>query len=232
MRGPSVARVRRRGTGDAGRRHGLPRREREGCHPVDGGRRHLPRPLVRPSRLRLPRVSPSRPVLAPDGSLRVVTSRPSRGSCTFELLTGTPGTADLTSAATATERLRGRVGVRLPDLPADLQCRLGRDVPRGPPGARLLVRPRRRLLDHEPRRPERSGDRRRRPGVLRQRDGRVRALGRRDVRLPRRAPDPGADAPARGRDLERTHPARRGARRLPVHLDGRATRSARRASPF
>ena len=47
-------------------------------------------------------------MLAPDGSLRVVTSRPSRGSCTFELLTGAPGTADLTSAATATERLRGR----------------------------------------------------------------------------------------------------------------------------
>ena len=53
-------------------------------------------------------VSPSAPVLAPDGSLRVVTSRPSRGSCTFELLTGAPGTADLTPAASATERLRGR----------------------------------------------------------------------------------------------------------------------------
>jgi hypothetical protein len=53
-------------------------------------------------------VSPSRPVLAPDGSLRVVTSHRSRGSCTFELLTGAPGTADLTSAASTTERLRGR----------------------------------------------------------------------------------------------------------------------------
>jgi hypothetical protein len=54
--------------------------------------------------------SPSRPVLAPDGSLRVVTSHPSRGSCTFELLTGTPGAADLTSAASAAEPLRGRGG--------------------------------------------------------------------------------------------------------------------------
>ncbi|MCW2794116.1 MAG: hypothetical protein JWO76_3214, partial [Nocardioides sp.] len=52
-------------------------------------------------------VSPSEPVLTPDGSLRVVTSKPSRGSCTFELLTGTPGTADLTSAARSTQQLRG-----------------------------------------------------------------------------------------------------------------------------
>jgi hypothetical protein len=52
--------------------------------------------------------SPSEPVLAPDGSLRVVTSQPSTGSCTFELLTSTPGAADLTSAASTTEPLRGR----------------------------------------------------------------------------------------------------------------------------
>jgi hypothetical protein len=52
-------------------------------------------------------VSPSEPVLAPDGSLRVVTSEPSRGSCTFELLTAVPGTAHLTSAGRTTERLRG-----------------------------------------------------------------------------------------------------------------------------
>ncbi|MCW2793838.1 MAG: hypothetical protein JWO76_2936, partial [Nocardioides sp.] len=52
-------------------------------------------------------VSPSEPVLAPDGSLRVVTSKPSRGSCTFELLAGSPGTADLTSAARTTRPLRG-----------------------------------------------------------------------------------------------------------------------------
>src|SRR4051812_48261076 len=48
-------------------------------------------------------VSPSEPVLAPDGSLRVVTSRPARGHCTFELLASTPGTAELTSVARTTE---------------------------------------------------------------------------------------------------------------------------------
>jgi len=53
-------------------------------------------------------VSPAEPVLAPDGSLRVVTSRPSRGHCTFELLASTPRTADLTSVARTTEPLRGR----------------------------------------------------------------------------------------------------------------------------
>ncbi len=52
--------------------------------------------------------SPSEPVLAPDGSLRVVGSKPSRGHCTFDLLASTPGTADLTSVARTTERLRGR----------------------------------------------------------------------------------------------------------------------------
>lgn len=52
-------------------------------------------------------VSPSQPVLAPDGSLRVVTSKPSRGSCTFELLASRPRTADLSSAGRVTERLRG-----------------------------------------------------------------------------------------------------------------------------
>jgi hypothetical protein len=53
-------------------------------------------------------VSPSDPVLAPDGSLRVVTSEPSRDAGTFELLVGTPGTADLSPVARTTERLRGR----------------------------------------------------------------------------------------------------------------------------
>lgn len=53
-------------------------------------------------------VSPSEPVLAPDGSLRVVSSRPHRGSCTFELLTGTPGSAGLRPVARSTEPLHGR----------------------------------------------------------------------------------------------------------------------------
>ena len=48
------------------------------------------------------------PVLAPDGSLRVVTSRPSRGHCTFELLVSAPGTADLISVRRTSEPLRGR----------------------------------------------------------------------------------------------------------------------------
>jgi hypothetical protein len=52
--------------------------------------------------------SPSEPVLAPDGSLRVVSSRPSRRTCTFELLTSAPDTADLVPAGRTTERLRGR----------------------------------------------------------------------------------------------------------------------------
>lgn len=52
-------------------------------------------------------VSPSEPVLAPDGSLRIVTSQPARGSCMFELLTSTPGTAELTSAGMTMESLRG-----------------------------------------------------------------------------------------------------------------------------
>ena len=53
-------------------------------------------------------VSPSVPVLAPDGSLRVVSAEPSRRTCDFELFTSTPGTADLTRAGTTTEPLRGR----------------------------------------------------------------------------------------------------------------------------
>lgn len=52
--------------------------------------------------------SPSEPVLAPDGSLRVVSSKPSRDHCTFDLLASTPGTADLTAVASTSERLRGR----------------------------------------------------------------------------------------------------------------------------
>ncbi len=51
--------------------------------------------------------SPSVPVLAPDGSLRVVASRPSRGHCTFELLASAPGSADLTPVGSTTEPLRG-----------------------------------------------------------------------------------------------------------------------------
>lgn len=55
-------------------------------------------------------VSPSRPVLAPDGSLRVVSSRPARGSCTFELLASEPRTADLSVVARSTRPLRGTAG--------------------------------------------------------------------------------------------------------------------------
>ena len=55
----------------------------KGASAVDGRRRHPGRALVRPPRVRLPRGVASEPVLAPDGSLRVVTSRPSRGSCTL-----------------------------------------------------------------------------------------------------------------------------------------------------
>lgn len=53
-------------------------------------------------------VSTSAPVLAPNGSLRLVTSRPARGSCTFELLTSAPRAGDLTVAGRATEQLRGK----------------------------------------------------------------------------------------------------------------------------
>jgi len=52
-------------------------------------------------------VSPSAPVLAPDGSLRVVSSRPSRGVCTFDLFTAAPGTADLLRVARSDAPLRG-----------------------------------------------------------------------------------------------------------------------------
>ncbi|MEO7350796.1 MAG: hypothetical protein ABIR34_07795 [Marmoricola sp.] len=52
--------------------------------------------------------SPSVPLLAPDGSLRVVNSRPSREQCTFELLASSPGTADLVPVARSTQRLRGK----------------------------------------------------------------------------------------------------------------------------
>lgn len=52
--------------------------------------------------------SASEPVLAPDGTLRVVSSKPSRRRCTLDLLASTPGTADLTSVASTTERVRGR----------------------------------------------------------------------------------------------------------------------------
>ena len=53
-------------------------------------------------------VSPSDPVLAPDGSLRVVSSHPSRRSCRFELLASRPGAAALSRVGIATQQLRGR----------------------------------------------------------------------------------------------------------------------------
>ena len=56
----------------------------------------------------LHRTSPSEPVLAPNGSLRIVSSTPSRDSCTFALLTSAPGSADLTMRARHTEPIRGR----------------------------------------------------------------------------------------------------------------------------
>lgn len=56
----------------------------------------------------LHRDSPSEPVLTPDGSLRVVSSEPARGSCTFALLTSDSDSAELTVRATHTEQLRGR----------------------------------------------------------------------------------------------------------------------------
>ena len=54
------------------------------------------------------RISTAGPVLAPDGSLRVVAGRPSRTACTFELLAGEPRTADLATVARATQPLRGK----------------------------------------------------------------------------------------------------------------------------
>jgi hypothetical protein len=53
-------------------------------------------------------VSPSRPLLSPDGSLRVVGSRPSRGSCAFDLYAAAPGTADLERVGRSTQQTRGR----------------------------------------------------------------------------------------------------------------------------
>lgn len=53
------------------------------------------------------RSSVSSPVLAPDGSLRLVAAAPARGACTFELLTSEPRAAALTSGAERTEPLRG-----------------------------------------------------------------------------------------------------------------------------
>lgn len=53
------------------------------------------------------RSSPSEPVLAPDGSLRIIGSAPDRGSCRFELYTSSPRSAALTAQGARTERLRG-----------------------------------------------------------------------------------------------------------------------------
>lgn len=49
-----------------------------------------------------------KPLLAPDGSLRMVTGTPSRGACTFTLLASPPGDAELADVARTTEPLRGR----------------------------------------------------------------------------------------------------------------------------
>lgn len=51
--------------------------------------------------------SSSEPLLSPDGSLRVVSAKTARGSCTFALLSSTPGNADLDELARTTEPLRG-----------------------------------------------------------------------------------------------------------------------------
>jgi hypothetical protein len=53
------------------------------------------------------RVSPSEPLLAPDGSLRVVSALRARGACTFELLASAPDSARLERVATSTQQLRG-----------------------------------------------------------------------------------------------------------------------------
>lgn len=45
--------------------------------------------------------------LAPDGGLRLITSRPARGACTFRLLTSDPGTASFRPVAQQGGRLRG-----------------------------------------------------------------------------------------------------------------------------
>lgn len=65
-------------------------------------------------RLDHPRLTVSSPMLVPDGSLRVVSGRFSRGHCTFELLTSAPRSADLSSVARRTQPLRG-------DLRSDCQ---------------------------------------------------------------------------------------------------------------
>lgn len=54
------------------------------------------------------RVSPSEPVLAPDGSLLLVSSRPSRGACTFELFTSEPDSAELRRVGESTQPLQGK----------------------------------------------------------------------------------------------------------------------------
>lgn len=61
-----------------------------------------------------PRLVVSSPVLAPDGSLRVVSGRFSAGACTFELLSSPRRSADLTSVARRSQPLRG-------DLQSDCQ---------------------------------------------------------------------------------------------------------------
>ena len=51
--------------------------------------------------------STSEPLLSPDGSIRIVSGEPSRETCTFTLLSSSPGNADLHRVARTTEPLRG-----------------------------------------------------------------------------------------------------------------------------
>ena len=53
------------------------------------------------------KVSPSRPLLAPDGSLHVVSAPPGRGSCSFDLFSAAPGTAELERVGRSTQPMGG-----------------------------------------------------------------------------------------------------------------------------
>ena len=97
-----------RSGGDPGRRHRIPRRlpHRRALLGLDRG---VPRGgLAQPPGFDASTSSTSEPVLAPDGSLRVVGSRPARGDCTYELYASEPGAAALTASARVTTPLRGR----------------------------------------------------------------------------------------------------------------------------
>ncbi len=168
------------------------------------------------------------PVLAPDGSLRAVTASRVRRSCTFELYTtGTrDGVLDRGGRAqrpTAWPRVDG-----LRHLHRHLERRLAPGERRRPPSRDVLVRPRRRGLEHHPGGRERSRPHRRRPWLLRLRDGRLHPLERPHLRVARRPADPGAEPPARRGALERAGGARRrpaaGAVHLPRRPGGRTGR--------